>query len=85
MRFSTLSALCALIIPFVAAVDDSAEKNLKIEKINQVDCSRPSKKNDRLKVHYHGALLDGKLLASIPSETLFTFTTPFSGYERSRR
>jgi FKBP-type peptidyl-prolyl cis-trans isomerase len=62
MRLAILSALCALSLPFASAtIDDSQETNLKIEKVNQVDCSRPSKKLDRLKVHYHGALLDGML------------------------
>jgi len=75
MRLSLLSALCAISIPFVSAtIDDSQETNLKIEKVNQVDCSRPSQKGDRLKVHYHGALLDGtKFDASYDRNQPFDF------------
>jgi hypothetical protein len=61
MRFSIISLVFAIALPFVSAVDDSLETNLKIEKIVEVGCKRTAQKGDKLLVHYHGELLDGKI------------------------
>jgi len=59
MRFSVLSVLVALAIPFVNAEDD--RKPIEIEYTHKVECERKTIKGDRIDVHYSGTLTSGKV------------------------
>ncbi|KAF2672121.1 hypothetical protein BT63DRAFT_422622 [Microthyrium microscopicum] len=55
MRFSILTVLAAVAIPFVSALDEP----LDIKITHAGECDRKSKAGDTIGVHYKGTLTDG--------------------------
>ena len=62
MKF-TPAILSALLLSLAGAEEAAKEevKELKIEKLNKVECKRMTKKGDTVSMQYKGTLTDGKV------------------------